>query len=373
MHAAADFPYPCGWHRWQAIPVLRPAPPRRPARHGVFPIIEQPGLQTEPGAGGIQQSALGPCSVLNQQIAKQASVSGQPTQSTAQVTMLDAADHSRKAQPPAGSELTEPPQTEAAPLTWNLPPMPQHLYILTGASRGLGLAMARQLLQPGHHLLCLSRKPHAELAEQAMAVPIELEQWAQDLSLAGEAAVRLESWLTRLQRRPLQSATLINNAAMIPHIGPLDELPINELTQALRVGLEAPIQLSAAFLRGTRDWGLSRRILNISSGLGRRPMASQAAYCTVKAGLDQFSRCIALEEVLRPNGAKICALAPGVIDTDMQLQLRSAAADAFPDRGRFERLKSEHLLSSAEDAAQRILAYLQRPDFGDQPIADIRG
>lgn len=263
------------------------------------------------------------------------------------------------------------PQPQAQSET-TLPTMSQHLYILTGASRGLGLAMARQLLQPGNHVLCLSRKTHDELDLQAAGAGAELEQWPQDLSLAGEAAVRLESWLLALQRKPLQSVVLINNAGMIPHIGPLGELPVNEITQAIRVGLEAPMQLTAAFLRGTSGWPITRKVLNISSGLGRRPMAAQAAYCAVKAGVDHFTRCVALEEVLQPNGAKVCALAPGVIDTDMQVQMRSAGADGFPDRARFEKLKQDGQLTSPEAAARRILAYLDRPDFGVPPVADIR-
>ena len=59
-------------------------------------------------------------------------------------------------------------------------------------------------------------------------------------------------------------------------------------------------------------------------------MASQAAYCAAKAGMDHFTRCVALDEAIKPHGAKVCSLAPGVIDTDMQVQLRGADPAAFP-------------------------------------------
>jgi NAD(P)-dependent dehydrogenase (short-subunit alcohol dehydrogenase family) len=101
-------------------------------------------------------------------------------------------------------------------------------------------------------------------------------------------------------------------------------------------------------------------------------MAAQAAYCAAKAGMDHFSRCVALEQAALPNGARICALAPGVIDTDMQVQLRSADAERFPDRGNFVGLKEKGILSSPADAASRVLAFLQRPDFGANPVADVR-
>ena len=166
----------------------------------------------------------------------------------------------------------------------------------------------------------------------------------------------------------LASATLINNAGVIPALVPLSDSEPAELAQALRVGLEAPMQLTAAFLGATRSWALPRKVLNISSGLGRRAMASQAAYCAAKAGMDHFTRCVALDEALQANGAKVCSLAPGVIDTDMQLQLRSADATQFPDLGSFAGLHAQGQLSSPAGAARRVLAYLAREDFGKDAV-----
>ena len=113
-------------------------------------------------------------------------------------------------------------------------------------------------------------------------------------------------------------------------------------------------------------------MLNISSGLGRRAQASQSAYCAAKAGMDHFTRCLALDEAGKPNGAKVCALAPGVIDTDMQAQLRGADVARFPDQGNFAKLHAGGQLTSPEEAAARVLAYLARPDFGANPVADVR-
>jgi len=247
-----------------------------------------------------------------------------------------------------------------------------HLYILTGASRGMGLAMAQQLLQPGHTLLCIARQVNATLATAAAQAGCTLEQWPLDLAHSREAAAMLRQWLGKPGRRHA-SATLINNAGVIPAIAPLSALDPDELAQALRVDLEAPMALCAAFLAATESWDVPRRILNISSGLGRRPMASQAAYCAAKAGMDHFTRCLALEEARKPRGAQVCSLAPGVIDTDMQVQLRGADAAAFPDRARFEQLKSGGQLDSPADAARKVLAYLARADFGSEPVADVRG
>ena len=249
--------------------------------------------------------------------------------------------------------------------------MTKHLTILTGGSRGMGLAMGQQLLQKGHHLLCIARKTSSDL-KPFTSKSEQLLQWEQDLAQSATAAQRLRTWLTTLKSSDWASITLINNAGVIPQIAPLSQLPAADMINALRVGLEAPMALTAAFLGATEDWEVQRQVLNISSGLGRRAMASQASYCTAKAGMDQFSSCVALEEAAKPHGAKIVSLAPGVIDTDMQVQLRSASSDDFPDASRFVQLHSAGQLTSAQDAAERVLAWLERADFGAQVVADVR-
>ena len=251
----------------------------------------------------------------------------------------------------------------------------QHLTILTGASRGMGLAMAEQLLQSDCTLLCISRHANPALATLAEAKGATLIQWTEDLAQGAAVSRKLEAWLLAQAAAGFNgfaSATLINNAGVIPRIAPLSQSDADDLAQALRVGLEAPMQLSAAFLRATDSWPGIRKVLNISSGLGRRAMASQAAYCAAKAGMDHFTRCLALDEALKPNGAKVCALAPGVIDTDMQVQLRSADDALFPDRKGFAGLHQGGQLSSPADAAKSVLAVLARADFGQHPVADVR-
>lgn len=248
----------------------------------------------------------------------------------------------------------------------------RHLTILTGASRGMGLAMARQLLAEGHDLLCIARRPSEELAQEAQRAGRSCEQWPQDLARAETAAARLETWLQAQEAKGYASVTLINNAGLIPRIAPLQDIPALQLAEAMRVDLEAPMLLTAAFLKATTTWTGARKVLNISSGLGRRAMASQAAYCAAKAGMDHFTRCIALEQAHAPNGAKVCSLAPGVIDTDMQVQLRGAPASEFPDVGNFVGMKEKGVLASPADAAARVLGYLARADFGSNPVADVR-
>lgn len=245
--------------------------------------------------------------------------------------------------------------------------------ILTGASRGLGRAMAAQLLQHGRQLLTIARHADPALVTLARERGATLTAWTLDLADAPAAAARLAGWLAA---QPPADAVLVNNAALLSEPAPLRDGRDAELSAAVRVGLEAPLLLSAAFLRATDGWGSDRRVLNVSSGLGRRAMAGSASYCAVKAGMDHFSRALAMEESARSDGrrgARIVSLAPGVIDTDMQVQLRGADRTRFPDGAMFEALQTEGRLATPEEAARRVLAFLAREDFGTEPVADVRG
>ena len=250
--------------------------------------------------------------------------------------------------------------------------MSEHLFIVTGASRGLGAAMVERLAVRGHVVLGIARRNDPAQVERARACGGRVEQWNADLAAPADVAERLHGWLAAFDPAQVGGATLINNAAVLTRIGALEAGDAAEVAMALRVGLEAPLLLSAAFLRATAQWSVPRRILNISSGLGRRAMAGQVPYCAVKAGLDHATRAMALDQAQQPNGARVVSLAPGVIDTDMQVALRAADPAGFPDKAMFVGLKEGGQLASSADAAARVLGYLDRPDFGTNPIADVR-
>ena len=241
--------------------------------------------------------------------------------------------------------------------------------IVTGASRGLGLALAQQLRQRGHRLLTLQRQPAAVLAAASGA---PLEQWSVDLTDPLPVARRLRDWIAALPRAEVASLTLVNNAALLVEPGPLAGADLDTVSRAARASLEAPLLLTAAFLEAGAGLGVPRKVLQISSGLGRHAMAGSAVYCAVKAGLDHATRSLALEEARRPSGARVCSLAPGIIDTDMQVQLRGGDPSAFPEQARFASYKAEGRLDSPDSAAAKVLAYLDRADFGSQPVADVR-
>ena len=240
------------------------------------------------------------------------------------------------------------------------------LFIVTGSSRGMGEAIAQQLLQPGHVVLGMARQQSAALAIAAQNRSAELLQWQADLGQPLAAATRLREWLHGLDASRFERIHLINNAALVSPPGPVQSCTLESLSATVRVGLEAVLLLSAAFLQGSQGWTAERRILNISSGLGRRAMAGAAPYCAIKAGMDNLSSAMALD------GTKIVSLAPGIIDTEMQAQLRGADPALFPEQAKFAAFKNEGRLDSPGAAAAKVLRYLSRSDFGETVLADVR-
>lgn len=249
------------------------------------------------------------------------------------------------------------------------------LTIITGASRGLGQAMAEQLLvQPQACVLHIARHPSEALVQVAAAHGASLWQWQADLADAQPVAAQLAQWLSQ-QHAPWREIRLINNAAVqAEQIAPVGMTPASSLRQVLRVDLEAPMLLTAAFLQATEAsaaQGIVRKVLNISSGLARLAVGSMASYSAAKAGLDQFTRCLSQEEAVKAHGAKVCALHPGVIDTGMQLQMRETATQLFPAADQFGQLHRDGRLRSAEQAAQTVLQVLDSPHFGKQAIVEL--
>jgi benzil reductase ((S)-benzoin forming) len=248
-----------------------------------------------------------------------------------------------------------------------------HLYIVTGSSRGLGQAIAKQLATAGHQVVGIARQQSLELASLEVTYPVK--QWKADLADAQGIAEQLERYLTTALvsiQEPIASATLINNAAYLVEPASLGAQVNADIVRAIEVGVTAPLLLCNAFLRATQSAAIQKSIVNISSGLGRRAMAGSTSYCAIKAGMDHFTRALEMEQQEMKHPTRVCSLAPGVIDTDMQVQLRGASPEAFSGRQNFQDLKDKGQLDSPATAAAKVVAYIARKTFGKQVIADVR-
>ncbi|PWF24951.1 SDR family oxidoreductase [Corticimicrobacter populi] len=249
------------------------------------------------------------------------------------------------------------------------------LAVVTGTSRGLGAALAHQLLGPDACVIALARQDNPALAGQARSTGARLHQLTGDLSDPVQLQRLCNEMIAALPRKA-ERMLLINNAGTVAPIVPVEALQaeaIHQASQAMQLNIVAPMALTAAFLQASAGRSQDRRVLNISSGAGRNPMAGWATYCTTKAALDMYTRVLKQEQAtLGAQGARVVALAPGVVDTGMQGEIRAADPAAFPALARFQALHTDGQLSAPEHVAERILIYLARADFGQTEIDDIR-
>jgi benzil reductase ((S)-benzoin forming) len=235
-----------------------------------------------------------------------------------------------------------------------------HYYLITGASQGLGRALAQALLErPNTHVLGISR--HATIEHPRYQ--------HQPLDLSDIEAVEHNLSKIFLARPDAQSITLINNAGTLGEIGYVGELPNEHFQFVFDLNVVAPTMLMNTFLSAYgSQTGILRTVLNITSGAAQRPVDGWAAYCASKAALNSLSETAQKEQNLRGTGVRIWALAPGVVDTAMQTHIRTAEVAQFSEQERFAGLHAEGQLQAPEEAAARILAWLEQPSPPTQVV-----
>jgi NAD(P)-dependent dehydrogenase (short-subunit alcohol dehydrogenase family) len=244
--------------------------------------------------------------------------------------------------------------------------MPQKtVAIVTGHTRGLGAALADSLLSRHADILAISRRRNAGLAARYPGRLQEVELDLADLSaltgwLADGAPGRFFAGADRV--------LLVNNAGMLAPVGPLADQDAGAVARAVSVNVAAPLMLAAAFAAASAHVA-DRRIVHISSGAARNAYPGWSIYCATKAALDHHARAVALDD---NRGLRICSVAPGVVDTDMQAEIRGTEVDRFPLRERFDALKREGQLATPEESARKLVDYLLSDAFGSEPTADVR-
>lgn len=234
--------------------------------------------------------------------------------------------------------------------------------LVTGHSKGLGEAVAAALMARGIPVLGLARGASPALAQRFLTLLSEVA-----LDLADSAA--LAHWLAgdTLARYfdGAACALLVNNAGAVQPIGAPGQQDVADIALSVSLNVAAPLMLSAAVTRAST----ARRILHVSSGAARNAYPGWSVYCATKAALDHHARAVAQDA---EAGTRICSLAPGVIDTGMQAQIRATPAERFVLRQRFVDLQRDGQLVAPEVCAAALVDYLLDASFGTKPVDDLR-
>ena len=230
-------------------------------------------------------------------------------------------------------------------------PLEGRTAVVTGASRGIGAAIARRLGALGATVVGTATTPEgaarleAALREAGADVHGEVLDVADPESVAG--------FVARVEERHAPVTVLVNNAG-ITRDNLLLRMKDEEWEAVLRTNLDSVYRLSRAFLRGMmkQRWG---RIVNVGSVVAELGNAGQANYAAAKAGMVGFTRALARE--VGSRGITVNVVAPGFIETDMTRALPEAQREALAAQIPLGRL------GAPEDVAAAV-AFLCSPEAG---------
>lgn len=240
-------------------------------------------------------------------------------------------------------------------------------YIITGTSKGLGKAIAEEIMatEKVPQLYCISRNVNHELLSNAATNDIDMDYISYDLSeLSGIQEIMkdiIEELITFKDK--LEGIYLVNNAGVVGPVTAIDHMEAEGLITNIHVNLIAPMLLSSAFIQLTKKLLVEKRIMNISSGAANHGYYGWSAYCASKAGVNLFTETVGIEQGYQDHGVKILSLAPGIVDTGMQEEIREATEEEFRDVGRFVAFKENGDLMHPEVVAKDIVKLLHHSNY----------
>jgi len=221
------------------------------------------------------------------------------------------------------------------------------LAIVTGGSRGLGLALLEAYEEAGYRTVDVSRSGASDAARGRLHVRADFA----DPIATTDALVRE---FDELAQHTWDEVVLVSNAGMLEPIGPLARSTPADWRRNLDVNLTSAIGAMALFTAAFQRHACRKVIVSISSGAGSRGVAGWSLYCAAKAGLDNWVRAYALEQEHEEHPIHAVSVQPGVVDTEMQAAIRASDPSAFPDHPRFVELKENGALAQPATVANAI-------------------
>jgi benzil reductase ((S)-benzoin forming) len=241
-------------------------------------------------------------------------------------------------------------------------PISEHWYI-TGSSSGLGKAIAEKvLLRDGAMVFGFARK-------KTIQHPRYHHHYV-DLSVVED----VQQIVFQPATAEIKLIALINNAGTLGEITTIGNLPADTITNSYHVNIVTPHLLMNQFLLVFSEVeNANKCIINVSSGAANTPYQGWGVYCATKSALDMLTKVAAAEQQLLPQNkaTRIMAIAPGVMDTGMQQQIRNADISNFPAKNKFVDLHKNQQLYDVQDVAAKYISIVLNDVPGQETIQRI--
>ena len=233
--------------------------------------------------------------------------------------------------------------------------MEQKTFLVTGASKGIGLELSLSLATLGINVILLARD--TPMLEQSRdMVQLTLPSVSSIVcDLADNQSI--DTVIVELKNNFQKIDGIVHNAGMISPIMPMSKAPSDAWAENIQVNLIGVQRLTKG-IYSLMQASEHCRVTTISSGASLRPLESWSSYCVAKAGQDMWARCLA-EEGMK-DGITAISIAPGIVNTDMQKEIRSADSEDFPSLSSFVGYYENGDLSDAKDVANKLLPLITK-------------
>lgn len=212
--------------------------------------------------------------------------------------------------------------------------------IVTGASRGLGLAISKKLVASGFRVIGIARRESEEFKKATVATPDALVFQPYDLGDIDGMPELLKA--VRKAHGPIYG--LVNNAGLGTE-GLISAMPMKDIEQLIRINTLSPIALTRQAVRSMMSEG-EGRIVNMSSIIASTGYSALSVYAATKASMVGFTKSLARE--LGRAGITVNAVAPGFVETDMTHGLDAEKKAKIAKRSALRRL------AEADDVARAV-------------------
>ncbi len=229
-----------------------------------------------------------------------------------------------------------------------------NIYFITGTSRGIGKAIAERLLRAGNNKVFGISRSSTINHERYIHLTCDLS----DSMQAGAISFDLNE--------ETEKVVLINNAGSISKIKYVGKLMSEDIVKDYMINIVSPAILINNFIKTLEKVDTEKIILNISSGAGKYAVDGWGVYSSSKAALNLYSEVVALEQHIQPGGFKIYAVAPGIVDTRMQDEIREIHTEDFSRVEEFIDYKKKDKLASPDTVAEKLIRVLENTkDYPD--------
>lgn len=238
--------------------------------------------------------------------------------------------------------------------------MSRSLVWISGASGGIGRALAETVPWGDARVIGISRRPPAGAVEHLEADLADPSTWP--------AVGR--SFHREVRNFDGAHVAFVHAAGTIDPVGFAAELDGEAYRRNVLLNSAAPQVLGQQFLAATGSLDARRHLVMLTSGAAQSVYPGWASYGAGKAAIDQWVRDVGAEQDQR-GGVQVLSIAPGTVDTGMQEQLRGTSEQDFPNRQKFLDLHRQGKLSDPAEVARQIWALLGR-GLDNGSVVDLR-